>query len=140
MRHEREEDHTAAPYEGILHLLMNDSWSPQEAADALKPLIGYAWDLPHAIPDAAPIVLQRLWDEQAWRRFGADRPVALQLAGVHFLFRAAASLGDLEDTEASLVLFGAAKKGLREVLLAWLGGRECRHCIELRQKLERYSP
>ena len=126
-----------APYEGLLRLLFEDV-SPAEAADSLRPLIGWMWEEPLPLPDSAPRCLQQFRDMQAMRRFGADNPVSLQLVCVHLLYRAAASLGP-EDCEASLLLIGLARDGLRDVLLIWLGGSDCPHCTDLRHGLETMS-
>ena len=53
------------------------------------------------------------------------------------LFRAAASLHDPEDAEASLFLIGCGKRELRQALLIMLDRRTCPCCIELKAKLER---
>lgn len=127
------------PYERILRVLFGDV-SPQEAAECVKPLAAHVWEKPIAIPESAPDVLQGFWNEIAWRRFAADNGVSLQLACAHFLYRAAASLGDPADADASLILMSNARRILRDVLLTWLGARDCHHCIKLRDELQRGQP
>ncbi len=53
------------------------------------------------------------------------------------LFRAAASLNDPNDTEASLFLMDEGKQALREALLIMLDRRECPCCVALRSRLIR---
>lgn len=123
-----------APYAEVLRLLFADL-SPQEAAECVRPLILHTWEEPVRLPDSAPCILQRIWDEVGWQRFAADNPITRQLVGIHFLYRAAGHLGP-EGCEASLGLMELARRGLRDVLLIWLGARDCPRCVRLRNELE----
>lgn len=123
------------PYAECLRLIYGDV-SPQEAAECIGPILCHAWPKPLAFPESTPLMLQRFWDEMAWRRFETDGPVSLQLVCAHFLYRAAASLSDPSDAEPSLILMVAARQLVKSVLLVWLGDRDCPHCIEMRTKLQ----
>jgi hypothetical protein len=62
------------------------------------------------------------------------------MIGAGRLFRAAASLDNPADAEASLVLMRKGKQALREAVLAMLDRRACPCCIALKAKLEACRP
>lgn len=126
------------PYEKFLRMISGD-YSPQEAAQALGPNLGHVWQKPVALPVSAPAHFQAYMDSLAWRRFEASTPESRVLVCAHYLYRAAESLQDTADVDASLLLMKLAKDCVRVVLLVWLGGRECPHCIELLKELQGQS-
>jgi len=82
----------------------------------------------HAPAEAAEYVL-RCMNPGDYETFPA-------LGGARLLYRAASHLSELEDIPASLNLLHLAKKGLRDVALAWLGPRTCECCLEMRHRLK----
>ena len=124
------------PYEKVLRLATRDDYSPEDAARTLGPILGHVWQKPVVLPDSAPAHFQAYMDSLAMRRFEASNSESRVLVCAHYLYRAAASLNDAADVDASLLLMKLARGCVLEVLLVWLGGRECAHCEELQAKLE----
>ena len=129
LRAERDE-----PYEKLLRLVTRD-YSPEEAARTLGPILGHVWQNSVALPESAPAHFQAYMDSLAMRRFEASNPESRQLVCAHYLYRAAASLNDAADVDASLLLMKFARGCVLEVLLVWLAGRACPNCEELRREL-----
>ena|SRR5437016_636744 len=88
--------------------------TPGELAALIKPWLRNRTDR-MVWPDDAPLLLRFIGDAPGWNRFAEAWPSYSQLAAAHYVLRAAESLTDIEDLEASLFLIALGRKICKEV-------------------------